>query len=119
MRLWSVVTVLMRSRLASVLMGRYWSLSIWDTRYRSLARYSLGTGGRQPANQSTDPTAPNRRQSANQSTDPATEGTDPASLYRRQPDNESTDPASLTGDNRPMRALIPPPSQETTGQSEH
>lgn len=37
----SVLSFLTRSRLATVTIGTYWSLSIWEMRYMSLARFSL------------------------------------------------------------------------------
>lgn len=37
----SVLSFLMWSRLATVVIGTYWSLSICDMRYMSLARFSL------------------------------------------------------------------------------
>lgn len=52
----SVLSFLTWSRLATVTIGTYWSLSIWEMRYMSLARFSLrdrgevasgGQGGRQ------------------------------------------------------------------------
>lgn len=42
----SVLSFLTWSRLATVTIGTYWSLSIWEMRYMSLARFSLrGRGG--------------------------------------------------------------------------
>lgn len=38
----SVLSFLTWSRLATVTIGTYWSLSIWEMRYMSLARFSLG-----------------------------------------------------------------------------
>ncbi len=37
----SVLSFLTWSRLATVAIGTYWSLSIWEMRYMSLARFSL------------------------------------------------------------------------------
>ncbi len=37
----SVLSFLTWSRLATVTIGTYWSLSIWEMRYMSLARFSL------------------------------------------------------------------------------
>lgn len=39
----SVLSFLTWSRLATVTIGTYWSLSIWEMRYMSLARFSLRT----------------------------------------------------------------------------